>query len=157
MKSKELSWGFDEWEDDFKDFFALPVFREKKKNFFPVCDFYENEKHYFFSMDVPGIEKDNLHIDYADGVLTISGKKHHEYREKNQKTGHHVYEKTCGSFKRSFNLPSSIEENAIKAGVKNGVLELLIPKAEAKKRKKIPINENRETLFSKIIETTKKA
>lgn len=157
MKSKELTWGLDGWEDDFKDFFALPVFREKKKGFVPACDFQEGENHYFFSLDVPGVAKDNLHVDYADGILTISGEKRHEYRNEDQKNGHHVYEKTYGSFKRSFSLPNPIEENAIKAGFKDGVLELLVPKAEARKRKRIPINENGKSLFSKVIETAKKA
>lgn len=156
MKSKELAWGLDGWEDDFKDFFALPVFREKKKGFFSACDFHEDENHYFFSLDVPGVEKDNLHIDYADGILTISGEKRHEYRDEDQKKGHHVYEKTYGNFKRSFNLPTPIEENTIKAGFRDGVLELLVLKAEAKKRKKIPISENGKTLFTKVIEAQKK-
>ena len=85
MKSKELIWGLDGWEDDFKDFFALPVFREKRKGFVPACDFQEDENHYFFSLDVPGVKKDNLQVDYADGVLTISGEKRHEYRNEDQK------------------------------------------------------------------------
>ena len=146
---------FDDWEEGFQNFFAFPVQQEKKKDFSPACDFHENESHYFFSLDVPGVKKDDLHIDYADGVLTISGEKQNEYKEENQKASRYFHEKFYGSFKRSFQLPSSIDEGAIKAGFKDGVLELLVPKMEAKKRRKIPISDGKN-LFAKIIETGKK-
>lgn len=146
---------FDNWDEDFQDFFAFPVQQEKKKNFSPACDFHESESHYFFSLDVPGVKKDNLHIDCADGVLTVSGEKQNEYKEESQKANRYFHEKFHGSFKRSFKLPSPIEEDGIKASFKDGVLELLVPKMEAKKRRKIPISDGKN-LFSKIIETGKK-
>ena len=153
---KKPTWDLlDNWEDDFQDFFAFPAQYNKKREFSPACDFHENENHYFFSLDVPGVKKENLHIEYTDNVLSISGEKHNEYKEANKEASHHFYEKFYGSFKRTFKLPSSIEEDGIKASFKDGVLELLVPKAEAKKRKTIPISDNKN-LFAKVIETAKK-
>lgn len=149
--------GWDHWEDDFHDFFSVPSLYRRKREFSPACDFHENDKHYFFSLDVPGVKKEDLHIEYMDGVLTISGEKKNEYRKEGQKPDRYAYEKFYGSFKKAFHLPTSIDERAIETRFQNGVLELLIPKAEAKKSRQIPINEGEgKNLFAKILKPVKK-
>ena len=121
------------------------------KNFLPSCDFYETDDYYFFSFDIPGVNKKDINIEFHDGALHISGEKKNEHRSKEFK-GRQFFEKYYGKFQRSFAIPTAVKENEIEAQFKNGVLELLIPKANSGKGLKIPVTaEKKEGLFSRLL------
>ncbi len=71
------------------------------------------------------------------GVLTVKGEK--ESKSKTEKEGFKRVERSYGSFYRRFNLPDSADGDAIGANCKHGVLEIIIPKREAVKPKKISV------------------
>ena len=86
---------------------------------------------YTLEADMPGISKDNLKVEVANGTLTISA----DYDEKKEEKGEddkYVYrERRCGSMRRSFNV-DGIREDDITAEFKDGVLKLTLPKQEVK-------------------------
>ena len=86
---------------------------------------------YTLEADMPGVSKDNLKVEVANGTLTISA----DYDEKKEEKGEddkYVYrERRCGSMRRSFNV-EGIREDDITAEFKDGVLKLTLPKQEVK-------------------------
>ncbi|WP_367605630.1 Hsp20/alpha crystallin family protein [Legionella sp. W05-934-2] len=104
----------------------------------PAVDVKENEKQYHFLMDLPGIQKKDVSVSMHDNILTIEGSREHE-TEETEKQNYYRYERSKGKFYRQFTLPESVDENAINATMKNGVLEIIIPKKEAPKAKTIDV------------------
>jgi HSP20 family protein len=103
----------------------------------PSTDIYETKDEYVFKLEVPGMTKDNIEIEFKDDTVIIKGEKKEETEVK--KEDYHRVERICGSFSRSFNLPKNIDEKKIDASIKDGILELRIPKKEEAKAKAIPI------------------
>ena len=88
--------------------------------------------HYLLEADMPGMKRENVHVDVEDGVLTIST----QIDEKDERTekGKYIYrERRYGRSSRSFNL-DGIEENGITAEFKDGVLKLTLPKEKAQQK-----------------------
>tara|TARA_R110000868_G_scaffold96973_4_gene266828 strand:- start:464 stop:961 length:498 start_codon:yes stop_codon:yes gene_type:complete len=108
----------------------------------PKVDIVEDDKSYKLSAELPGLELENINLDLSDGVLTLSGEKKTE-KEENKEGNYHMMERGYGFFKRSFSLPTSIEEDKIKADFKKGVLNVVMPKSEKAQQlqRKISINE----------------
>lgn len=107
----------------------------------PPANIIEDEKEFKLELSVPGFKKEDFNIDIDQGVLVISSEKKEESNkeEKNYSRKEFSY----SSFSRSFQLPDSVNENAISAKYDNGVLQLTIPKkeiAEAKPKKQIKIS-----------------
>jgi len=105
----------------------------------PACDIDENESRYLVTVDLPGVSKENVKVEFQDGALFISGDKHAERRE--DKGTRHLEERTSGSFKRWFALPSEVDAAKIQASYENGVLKITAPKIAASKPTQIPIGE----------------
>lgn len=97
-------------------------------------DVKETDDAYLLRADLPGVKKDDLDVTLDKGVLTISGKRDEESTKEGET--YHVYERSYGSFTRSFRLPDLASGEGIDADLSNGVLEVTIPKrAEAKPTK----------------------
>ena len=88
--------------------------------------------------DIPGIGKDDLNVSITENTLTISGEKKQE--EKVEKKDFHRFERSYGSFSRSFRLPDNVNGEKAKANFTDGVLEVRIPKTKESKVKKISIS-----------------
>ena len=103
----------------------------------PTTDIYETKDSYVFKIEVPGMKKDDIEIDFKENVLTISGEK--KENEEVKKENYHRIESFSGSFSRSFTIPNNTDPKKIEASMREGILELKIGKAEEVKSKKIPI------------------
>jgi HSP20 family protein len=99
----------------------------------PAVYIQEKDDIYIVHAELPGMEKDDIHVECSDGMLTIKGEKKAEHEEK--KKNFHRTERFSGSFHRSFQIPEEIKEDEIKGEYKNGVLELTLPMKEPEKRK----------------------
>lgn len=106
----------------------------------PTVDISETENSFEILAELPGVTESNVHVSITDNLLTIKGEKQQE-KETDDKNYHRV-ERRYGSFQRSFTLPRNAEAADIKAGYKDGVLTLTIPKVEAAKPTEIPISTN---------------
>src|SRR4029453_4714613 len=87
--------------------------------------------------EVPGVDADDLDITLEDGLLTIQGERRVASESSEQQ--YHRVERPSGSFPRSIPLPSQVQADAIEASFENGGLEVVVPKAEEAKPKKITV------------------
>jgi HSP20 family protein len=104
----------------------------------PTVDIEESDTLYLIRADVPGVDKKDIDISLDNGVLSITGEKHTE-RESGKGTRHHRTERYSGSFARRFTLPTAVKADKVDATYKDGVLSLMIPKAEEARPKAIDI------------------
>jgi HSP20 family protein len=102
-----------------------------------AVDVVESKDDFIVKASVPGINPDDLDVSYADDVLTIKGEIKSDNEVKDNQF--HLRERRYGSFARSISLPTKIKADAIEASYQNGVLSLLLPKAEEVKPKRISI------------------
>ena len=103
----------------------------------PSVDIKEEDERFVLHADIPGVEPEKINVSMEDGVLTVQGEKNTE--AETEKEGYKRVERTYGSFYRRFTLPDTADSDAISAKSKNGVLEIVIPKREAVKPKKINV------------------
>lgn len=104
----------------------------------PSADISEDKKEYVIRMDIPGMEKNDIKVNYQEGRITITGER--KIEEKEEKKDFIRKERYEGSFYRSFTLPDAVKEDHIEANFKNGVLKIVIPKAEVVEPKSIKVN-----------------
>lgn len=122
----------------FDSFFNDSVGKAESTNFFrPAVDVKETENSFLLSFSLPGIEKEEVKIELKDNRLTVSGERKKETEEKN--TRYHRVEQYYGNFSRSFVLPENTNTASIEANFKNGVLTVVVPKAEEMQPKTIEI------------------
>jgi HSP20 family protein len=103
----------------------------------PAVDIKEEVDKFVIHADIPGVKPENIEVSMEAGVLTVKGEK--ETEVKTEKEGYKRVERTSGSFYRRFSLPDSADGDAINAKCKHGVLEIIIPKREAIKPKRINV------------------
>ncbi len=104
----------------------------------PQMDLRSDDKGYTLSVELPGVQPEDVKIELDGGVLTLSGEKKEEIADGDRK---HVQERRYGSFMRRFTLPEDADPDAVKATAKNGVLTLELPRraGEASKARTIEI------------------
>jgi HSP20 family protein len=103
----------------------------------PAVDIKEETDRFVLHADIPGVKPEEIDVSMEDGVLTIKGEK--ESESKTEKDGYKRVERSFGSFYRRFSLPDTADSESISAKSKHGVLEIVIPKREAVKPKKISV------------------
>jgi HSP20 family protein len=104
----------------------------------PAMDLFEADDHFVLKADLPGLSEEDVSIEIRDNALTIGGerKAEHESRER----GWYRVERATGRFQRSLTLPEGVDPDSVAASFDRGVLEVRIPKPEAKKPRRIQIN-----------------
>lgn len=125
-----------------------PVGGGKNVDFVPPCDVEETDKSYLFTLDVPGLSKDQLEVQISGNTLLVSGEKREEKKGKGPQSSYERYE---GHFARSFTLPEISASSKVEADYKDGVLRIAVPKSESAmaKTRKIPIGNGNSSLFLK--------
>jgi len=103
----------------------------------PAVDIRETDDALLVYAELPGIDKKDIHVDVHDGVLTISGERKYEKDVKEENV--HRTERAYGRFSRSFSLPRTVDADKVDARLKDGVLEIRLPKTESAKPKAIEI------------------
>ncbi len=121
------------------DLFGRGVVRFSER-WMPNVDVTETKDEVVVRAEVPGMNKEDISITLQDGVLTLRGEKKQETTEKEASI--HRVERNYGSFVRSFTLPTLVQADKVKAGYKDGVLTITLPKAEEAMPKEITISVN---------------
>ncbi len=104
--------------------------------FVPAVDIFETEEEITLLADMPGVSSEHVNIDLHENQLTISG----EVKPQTSDTEKYLLQEyKVGTFHRHFNLSDRIDQSAITASVKDGVLRLVLPKAEKAKPRKIEV------------------
>ncbi|KAJ3700461.1 hypothetical protein LUZ61_004166 [Rhynchospora tenuis] len=106
---------------------------DETSSFANACiDWKETPEAHVFKADLPGVKKEEVKVEVEEGnVLKISGERHREKEEKNDKW--HRVERSSGRFLRRFRLPENAKVDQVKAAMENGVLTVTVPKQEVKK------------------------
>jgi HSP20 family protein len=103
------------------------------RSFAPSLDISETADQYEVRLDVPGVAKKDLKLTFEDETLTVEG-------ERLSTTESAVrHERWYGSFKRTLQLPSGVDHARIEARLADGVLTIVLPKAEAAKPRQIEV------------------
>jgi len=105
--------------------------------FAPRFEVKETKNAYVFKADLPGIDEKDLDITLTGNRLTVSGKREAESQEDGDTF--FTYERSYGSFSRSFTLPEGADPDHAEADLRNGVLTLSVPKHPEHQPKKISI------------------
>jgi len=98
----------------------------------PTADISETDEEYLIRAALPAVKKEDVKVTYENGVLTLSGERRQE-EQKDEKF--HRIESYYGNFLRSFALPDAIDEEAIRAESREGVLTIHVPKAKVEAKK----------------------
>ena len=136
-------WGLldDDFDKVFEGFFRPMRWVEEATggDLTPAMDVTERDDEYEIKAELPGINKEDIKVTLENGVLTISGETKSEHEEKE---GGRVIrqERRYGKYVRSLRLGTQIDEKKVKAHYKDGVLELILPKAEEVKPKQISVD-----------------
>ena len=132
---------FDHFNNDINRY--LGVTRSKaaasqKRDWAPAVDIREEESRYLLSADIPGVARENIEITLEDGVLTLKGERRGETATNGQDYSRR--ERMHGIFMRQFTLPETVDTQNISATVKDGVLDVVIPKQAKPQPTRITIN-----------------
>jgi HSP20 family protein len=100
--------------------------QENVATFVPSVNTREGEFAYHVDMDLPGIKKEDIHIDLKENTLVISGERN--LKEEVKEEDYYKVETSFGKFSRSFSLPDDADTENIDASTQDGVLEVVIPK-----------------------------
>lgn len=114
-----------------------PVWSGEIPAFSPAFDVKETKDAFLFKADLPGVKEQDLEVKTAGNRLTVSGKREAEKEEKDDT--YYAYERSYGSFVRSFSLPEQADPASVKAELKSGELTVVVPKKPAAVAKRIPV------------------
>ena len=115
-----------------------PVFRTPGSfsRWAPALDVYQDKDQFTVVAELPGLKKEDIELSLQKGVLTISGERK---QEKKNEEGYRN-ERFFGRFQRSVTLPTSVDGDKVKATYQDGILKLVLPKAEEAKPKQIEVS-----------------
>lgn len=143
---------FDEFDEMFERIWGrpgrtlLPHYKEGEKGELtpyrsPVTDLYETDKSIVATMELPGVNKEDIELNVTDNQIEVKVEKKIEKEEKDKKKGYYRYESRCKSFYRSIPLPVEVDASKAEATYKDGVLKVELPKKfkEEKKKNKIVV------------------
>lgn len=148
----ELHREMDRLFDDYRATPATRTWRNAELDWAPACDVEEEQNHYLITLDIPGVQKDQIKLEVIDNQLTISGER--RFEQKNKTEGLWYSERRHGKFTRSFTLPAGVDGDKAEAHYQNGTLRVYVPKAESAKPRQIKINSgnsNGASFFGRLI------
>lgn len=114
----------------------------------PPVDIEETANGLRVTAEVPGMRKEDIHVEFENGLLTIRGERNRE--KKTEEKNFHRVERSYGTFVRSFRLPASIDAEQISANYSDGVLTLEMPKSETAKARRIEISEQQKAIEAEM-------
>ncbi len=103
----------------------------------PSLDVVDRDTEVLVRAEIPGIDKKDINVTLTDNVLTIKGQTSKE--EKEEKGDYYRNEISSASFARSITVPTNVDVTKTVANLKDGILEIKLPKAESSQRRNITV------------------
>lgn len=103
----------------------------------PVVDILEKDDAIILKAELPGVRLEDVDLQIKDDVLILKGQR--KFEKETKKENYHRIERSYGTFSRSFTLPGIVDQSGISAKLKDGILEVKLPKARTLESKPIPI------------------
>jgi HSP20 family protein len=107
----------------------------------PALDISERKDAYLVTVELPGLKPEDLDITMEDGLLTIQGER--KFTQESSEQQFHRVERRYGAFRRAITLPAHVTAEGIQASFEDGVLQILVPKAEEAKPKRVQVRPGR--------------
>jgi HSP20 family protein len=104
---------------------------------FPAMNMWTSEESQVITAEIPGVEPEDIDISVTGEILTLRGSRKQE--EIGEDIRYHRRERGYGRFQRSVQLPFPVEAEKVEATFKNGVLTIILPRAEEDKPRKITV------------------
>jgi HSP20 family protein len=104
---------------------------------YPPINIYDDGESFIARAEIPGVEPDKLDITVTGDTLTLRGER--DVAEGGETCCYHRRERSAGEFKRAFTLPEQVDSSKVVAQTINGVLEILLPRAEQAKQRKVTV------------------
>ena len=101
----------------------------------PAVDIFETENELVVKADLPDVNEKDIDVRVENNMLTVRGER--KFEEKTEKENYLRVERTYGTFSRSFSLPNTVNNEAIRADYKNGVLTVTLPKRAESRPKQV--------------------
>jgi len=117
--------------------FTGSVFRLPTAGVFPLVNVTEDQNNYYVRAELPGVKTDELDISVTGETLTLSGER--KLPEESDAASYHRREREAGSFSRVISLPGRLDVDKVKAHAEDGVLTVVLPKAESAKPRQIAV------------------
>jgi HSP20 family protein len=109
----------------------------EERDWKPLVDVVETKENILLKVEVPGVKQEDINISIEDNTLTVKGER--KYESQVDEEGYSRFERTYGAFQRSVQLPPTVDADRVKAGYKDGVLEIQLPKREEAKPKTVKV------------------
>jgi len=141
--AREISALQNRWNRVVGETFGYPISQGEQPGtgmWSPAVDIYETDHEIVLKVEVPGVAKDQVHVEVDDGTLHLRGERSVEKEVKEE--SYHRVERSFGAFHRSFSLPDSVDPDKVRAELKDGILEVRLGKREQAKPKQIQVNVN---------------
>lgn len=130
---------FNSWLTPFSDQFSRK-FLHNIADWLPAADIQDEGNQFVVHADLPGVQTKDIHIHLEDNVLVLEGVR--EAEKKQERNNYLRVERSSGSFSRRFSLPEAVNIDKISATNKNGVLEIILPKAKPHISHKISVKDS---------------
>jgi HSP20 family protein len=111
--------------------------RERPYNVYPAINIYDDGESFVARAETPGVLAESLDVSVTGNTLTIKGERKQETLP--QGASYHRRECDCGKFSRSFRLAEAVDSTKVMASYRHGVLEVLMPRAETAKVRKVQV------------------
>lgn len=106
----------------------------------PAVDIFEDEGEVVLKAELPEIDRKDVKISIEGNTLTLSGSRNLDKETERDK--YRRVERSYGSFSRAFSLPTTLDQEQVKADYKDGILRITLPKKPEHKPKQITVNVN---------------
>ena len=113
-------------------------FQATQAGVFPLTNLSEDKENYYIRAELPGVKGDELDIQVTGQNLAISGERKIASEEDGAR--YHRREREAGTFSRMIGLPAEVDTDKVDANLKNGILTVVVPKAEIAKPKQITVS-----------------
>lgn len=107
-------------------------------NVYPAMNVYDDGESFIVRAEIPGVDPATLDINVTGDTLTLRGKR--EVEPAGENCCYHRRERSAGEFRRAFSLPEMVDSSKVVATAKHGVLEIMLPRAEQAKQRKITVS-----------------
>ena len=104
----------------------------------PVADIIETKDNFIVRAELPGVEEKDINVEIENNVLTLKGER--KLETKTEEKDFRRIERNYGQFMRTFTLPPNVITDKITAAYANGIIEVIVPKKEEAKPKKITLD-----------------
>lgn len=115
------------------------LFDAPRQGWAPALEVHEDKEAYTVRTELPGVKREEIEVSIQDGTLVISGERKAEAVKEGTEV--HRQERYFGKFTRVLTLPAAVAADKVKASYKDGILTVVVPKAEEAKPKQVTVSE----------------